>query len=64
MRMIPFRGYNSIAFKRVIEEIWVYKNINKQQDRMSEDPKGLFLMLEDCFIYGVDADQQAVIMLY
>ena len=31
---------------------------------MTEDPKNIFLMLEDCFIYGVDSDQQAVIMLY
>ena len=31
---------------------------------MNEDPRSLFLTLEDCFIYGVDADQQAVVMLY
>ena len=31
---------------------------------MNEDPRSIFLMLEDCFIYGVDADQQAVVMLY
>jgi serine/threonine protein kinase len=64
MRLVPFRGYNSPTFKRVLEEVWIYKALQRNRNNMSEDPSGLFLWLEDCFIYGVDADQQAIVLLY
>lgn len=61
IKIVPFRGYNSLAFKRVLEEIWIYQNIQKhferyKRDKNLQDPRLLFLWLEDCFVYGINPD--------
>ena len=63
MKVVPFRGYNSIAFKRILEEVWIYQKLKKSR-HFGEDPDSIFLWLQDCYVYGVNHDQQAVIMLY
>lgn len=61
IKVVPFRGYNSLTFKRVLEEIWIYQNIQKhferyKRDKNLQDPRLLFLWLEDCFVYGINSD--------
>jgi hypothetical protein len=69
MRIVPFKGYNSLAFKRVLEEVYLYQLIQKHFEKNKtnkniQDPRVMYLWLEDCFVYGVSADQQAVVLLY
>lgn len=69
MRIVPFKGYNSLAFKRVLEEVYLYQLIQKHFEKNKtsknvQDPRAMYLWLEDCFVYGVNSNQQAVILLY
>jgi hypothetical protein len=56
MRVIPFKGYNSHVFKKGLEEIWIHNNLPQKES--------LFLKLEDCFVYGVNPDRQALVLLF
>lgn len=61
MRVVPFKGYNSLTFKRVLEEVYMYqliqRHFQKNKAKSSvQDPKALFLWLEDSFVYGVNSD--------
>ena len=58
MRLLPFRSYNSLAFKRGLEEVWVH------QKKISKKERNLFLTLEDAFVYGVKPDQQVLMLLF
>ena len=68
MRMVPYKSYNNIEFKRVLEEIWIYQSLQRyyelHRNKSSQDPRLLFLWLEDYYIYGVNSDRQAIVMLY
>jgi hypothetical protein len=55
MRVIPFKGYNSHVFKKGLEEIWIQNNLNK---------KDFYLKLLDSFVYGVNPDRQALVLLF
>ena len=38
--------------------------MQKNRNNLGENPQNLFVELQDCFIYGVNPDQQAAILLY
>lgn len=58
LRIIPFRSYNSIEFKKGLEEVWIH------QKKLGKKERNLFLSLEDAFVYGVNGDQQALVLLF
>ena len=57
LRVKPFSSYNSGEFKKCVEEIWVHQKLTKKE-------RGLFLTLDDAFVYGVNSDQQALVLLF
>jgi hypothetical protein len=58
LRVIPFRSYNSAEFKKGLEEVWIH------QKKISKKDRNLFLTLDDAFVYGVNPDQQALVLLF
>jgi serine/threonine protein kinase len=58
LRIIPFRSYNSIAFKKGLEEVWLH------QKKLSKKDRNLFLTLDDAFVYGINPDQQILALLF
>lgn len=58
MKIVPFKGYNSLEFKQALEEVWI------QKKKITRKDANYFVLLEDCFIYGLNPDRQIVVMLY
>lgn len=56
MKLIPFRSFNSLAFKQGLEEVWVCKRLTCDKD--------LFLPLEDVFVLTSNPNQQVLVLLF
>lgn len=58
LRIIPFKSYNSAVFKKGLEEVWIH------QRKLTKRERNMFLTLDDAFVYGVNPDHQALVLLF
>jgi len=56
MKLLPFRSFNSLAFKQGLEEVWAHRKLTCS--------KVLFLPLEDAFVLASNPDQQVLVLLF
>jgi hypothetical protein len=56
MKLIPFRSFNSLAFKQGLEEVWIHRKLTCEKE--------LFLPLEDAFVLTKNSDQQVLVLLF
>lgn len=55
MKLVPFTGYSTAKFKRILHELSISKLLSKSYAT---------LKLLDWFVYGLNAEQQVFVFLF